>query len=429
MNRIGYVLLFTFLIGCGNVFETQGGKQSIDNWGEYPPTPDNTDISKFEPMSENQQLVSGETTSDTSIAIGGEKSASIATAKGTDVYLMAKVTTEAGNSYYIAQLKEVKLASQSMEGYIPVQNVDIKTTQNLEVQENLEVVEEVIEPTPSPVPSPPADMGSVCPTDVKIMRYGVTRGRHGEKMGAKDAEAEVEYIVGFDWRDDPESLRLKLTHDKGWDSLTIKVMAYSLKDKSADPEISATVSIDPEATESNINFTEFVTENSRWFETRVRFEFEGHFAEQTLKATKNLEIQEPIEEEEAPGAGAGAGTDDCGMDVLLSSPIVLHMNPEKKFRTLSAMDSGVRYDLSGDGNKVQTGWIDSDSAFLGLDLNGNGVLDNGQELFGQWILMPDGRVADNGYEALRQYLSNGLSCTTIIDETNLSLNISSFGEI
>ena len=423
MNRFLYIIVL-FLIGCGSAFESLVGSQYIDNWGEYPPPPDNTDISKFEPLNENQQLVEGETVSDSEIAIGGENNSSVATAKGTQLYLVARVTTEAGNNYYIAQQKEVKLASQSMEGYISSDSVKIIDSEsksvskgNLEVRKNLEVVEE--EPSAAPSPAPPANMGSTCPSDVIIARFGETRGRHGETMGAKGAEAEVEYIVGFDWRDNPESLRLKVTHDKGWTGLTINVKAPYLQKKGEDLEISATVDIDPEATESTINFAEFVPENSRWAQTRIRFDFEGHFAGQTIMMAKNLEVQEPVTPDEAPGAGAGSGAgEECGMDVLLSSPIVLHMDPTKEFKTLSAMESGVEYDLSGDNHKVQTGWISSDSALLGLDLNGNGILDNGSELFGEWTLMPNGEYAKNGYEALSQYLSNHSSCSSVIDSSN-----------
>jgi hypothetical protein len=67
------------------------------------------------------------------------------------------------------------------------------------------------------------------------------------------------------------------------------------------------------------------------------------------------------------------------------------------------LDSGVIFDLLGQGTPVQTGWIDREDALLVLDLNNNGHIDSGMELFGNATALAAGGVAKDGWEALAQY--------------------------
>jgi hypothetical protein len=64
------------------------------------------------------------------------------------------------------------------------------------------------------------------------------------------------------------------------------------------------------------------------------------------------------------------------------------------------------FDHDGDGVKNATGWIKPDDGLLVLDLNGNGSIDSGRELFGDNTLLPSGSTALQGYQALAQHDSN-----------------------
>ena len=69
-------------------------------------------------------------------------------------------------------------------------------------------------------------------------------------------------------------------------------------------------------------------------------------------------------------------------------------------------NSGVTFDFDGDGLKTGTGWVKGDDGFLVLDRNGNGVIDNGGELFGIDTIKSNGQKASNGFDALRDLDSN-----------------------
>ena len=69
--------------------------------------------------------------------------------------------------------------------------------------------------------------------------------------------------------------------------------------------------------------------------------------------------------------------------------------------------AGVLFDQTGSGMKQGTGWVKADDGFLVLDRNGNGLIDNGKELFGDSTLKSNGQKAVDGFDALRDLDSNG----------------------
>ena len=80
--------------------------------------------------------------------------------------------------------------------------------------------------------------------------------------------------------------------------------------------------------------------------------------------------------------------------------------------TTSAINpaSPILFDHDGDGTKTASGWIASGEAIVVRDLNGNGTIDNGRELFGDNTILTRGaragQTAANGFEALADLDSN-----------------------
>lgn len=98
---------------------------------------------------------------------------------------------------------------------------------------------------------------------------------------------------------------------------------------------------------------------------------------------------------------------ECELTHEFKSPLVFNLNPNNNIKTIHPDQSKVKFDLNNDGIPEQIGWIDSSAGFLALDLNHNGIIDNGSELFGQYTKIENtGKFASNGYIALNQYDEN-----------------------
>ncbi len=67
------------------------------------------------------------------------------------------------------------------------------------------------------------------------------------------------------------------------------------------------------------------------------------------------------------------------------------------------------------GSPRYTAWPDAASAWLVRDLNGDGLVSSGRELFGSFTVLPSGRLAKNGFEALAALDSDGDHVVTVSD--------------
>jgi hypothetical protein len=69
---------------------------------------------------------------------------------------------------------------------------------------------------------------------------------------------------------------------------------------------------------------------------------------------------------------------------------------------LTGLDDPVWFDIDADGALDLMSWTNRSEGILALDRNGNGTIDNGAELFGNFTLLSDGTRALNGYLALAE---------------------------
>ncbi|WP_418789004.1 calcium-binding protein [Neisseria meningitidis] len=85
--------------------------------------------------------------------------------------------------------------------------------------------------------------------------------------------------------------------------------------------------------------------------------------------------------------------------------------------------AGALFDHRNQGIRTATGWVAADDGLLVRDLNGNGIIDNGAELFGDNTKLADGSFAKHGYAALAELDSNGDNIINAADAAFQSLRV------
>ena len=90
-------------------------------------------------------------------------------------------------------------------------------------------------------------------------------------------------------------------------------------------------------------------------------------------------------------------------------PLVIDLNNDGIKGT--NLDYKINFDLDNNGFKEATSWIDNNDAFIAIDKNNNGTIDNGSELFGNKSISNNAYAytnpnAKNGFESLKEFDSN-----------------------
>ncbi|WP_415896380.1 calcium-binding protein [Neptuniibacter sp. QD57_21] len=118
----------------------------------------------------------------------------------------------------------------------------------------------------------------------------------------------------------------------------------------------------------------------------IDFEYEdrGDLLEEAVDKQNNLDPSDAFAEAKTKG-----------------SPIAIDLDRDGVIETLSHKQ-GIHFDVDANGFAERTGWIDSDDALLVRDLNNDGLITSGSELFGNNTVIESGTKAANGYEALKE---------------------------
>ncbi|WP_181259230.1 calcium-binding protein [Pseudoduganella armeniaca] len=110
----------------------------------------------------------------------------------------------------------------------------------------------------------------------------------------------------------------------------------------------------------------------------------------------------------AGGTGTGGGSAGAGGTVIpRRDPLVLDLDGDGIETTGTGNGTPVLFDHDGDGVRTGTGWVRPDDGWLVLDRNGNGTIDSGRELFGVDTMKSNGKLATDGFDALKDMDGNG----------------------
>jgi len=101
-----------------------------------------------------------------------------------------------------------------------------------------------------------------------------------------------------------------------------------------------------------------------------------------------------------PDCDEGTDFADPDCDFCVPSPIVVDVLGDGF--NLTNLDKGVMFDIVGNGRPMRLSWIQGDDAWLVLDRNGNGTVDNGTELFGNFTPQNPSKKP-HGFLALSEY--------------------------
>jgi Bacterial Ig-like domain/Bacterial Ig domain len=93
------------------------------------------------------------------------------------------------------------------------------------------------------------------------------------------------------------------------------------------------------------------------------------------------------------------------INYVVSTPLVLDLNGDG-VKTVGG-DHSVQFDLRNTGTAQTINWVDHHDGFLALDLNHDGRITSGAELFGDHTVLPNGSLASDGWTALKALDNNG----------------------
>ena len=91
------------------------------------------------------------------------------------------------------------------------------------------------------------------------------------------------------------------------------------------------------------------------------------------------------------------GLNRVGRHYFVSDPLILDLDGDGIETVAHQGSRGAMFDLDADGIANGTGWVKSDDGILVLDRNGDGMINDGRELFGDSVILADGRVVNDQF--------------------------------
>ena len=113
--------------------------------------------------------------------------------------------------------------------------------------------------------------------------------------------------------------------------------------------------------------------------------------------------------------------DSKNSELLGSDPLIVDLDGNGIETT--PLTDGMMMDHEGDGFKELSAWVGGNDGILAYDKNGNGIIDNGNELFGDNYIKSDGTKASSGFDALSDLDSNNDGVINSSDEKFSELQV------
>ncbi|MCB0367426.1 MAG: hypothetical protein H6624_02830 [Bdellovibrionaceae bacterium] len=390
-------------MGCQQAFEVRKGNSPFkqSDFGELPATPDGSAILTFNSLVDAQGRtpqgkVRGSSQESTNTFSQG-------LSPGDLVNLVAEVITASNKKYFIAN-------ADGFEGYIESGRVEVQ-----DIDEG--------GGTPGTPPAPGTckvgvtyDYGNK--GDYANQVVGLNATGSGSGSGTLPNFPETMRIPGNSFRTASDDMAVVVETAGYVNTITVQVSGYTSGSVIRMPAKSFTVAANE--TVHKFPFSK-VLEKNNWAQmkggsyTNVSKVVFSVYLNNNSASTFDLPPGEVPPRNENPPPN---GTPECGAEGGISSPIVMDFSLAQNFKTLAPAEKMVQFDIDNDGSQESMGWIAPETGFLALDLNGNGRIDGGGELFGEATVLPGGELAPNGYLALSQYLPKAedlKECTSVID--------------
>ncbi|CZE51569.1 hypothetical protein [Campylobacter geochelonis] len=113
------------------------------------------------------------------------------------------------------------------------------------------------------------------------------------------------------------------------------------------------------------------------------------------------------------------------LNPTIYDPLVLDLNGDGVINTLTLQDSNIHFDHNSDNISFKTSWVDKVDGILVIDKNSNGIIDNGNELFGNFTNINNNNLSINNGTNINsniQSVNLNISTNQDLDKNKINLN-------